>query len=141
MPPLQVLDPPVWAVQFGGPVKIANLPLNFDIYLQDGDPAVLVVDGIATIQLSAVFNHFLQPALTWPSDLFDLSLTDTVVLYAFIPGSQFSQLVLLPQEVLDRQSLLTGPGLFIATTVSLSVADVDVAFDATITLAQGAGFG
>ena len=120
MPPSPVFK---WDTSLGGTARVAGQTLSAAVYLHGGEPAVWVLDVIPTLQLSTLFDQLFSPiSLAWPSDIFDLTLTDSSIFYSYVPGTKFPALPALPPAILAEQANVPGEGLFVATTISLSLA-------------------
>jgi hypothetical protein len=72
---------------FSGSATIAGRELHVDVFLQDGRTAVLALEEIReAITLSDLFNQFFSP-VTWPSDIVDLTLTESSLFYSYVAGT------------------------------------------------------
>lgn len=126
---------PFWDIRFSGTAEITGQTLSAQCYIQNGSVAVLLLDAIPNINVSALFNFFFAPAI-WPSAVFDLSLTDSSIFFNEITSAPYPDG--LPANVLAILQNQTSTGLFAASTVTLTLAGetfpqvaVTVEFDST----------
>jgi hypothetical protein len=143
MPPSAPSDPG-WNISFSGQTTIVGQTVDVSVFLLDGKPALVALDALdATppLHLSDLFDSLFKSAgLSWPTDIVDLTLSDSYIFYSYVPGASLSSLSGLPQPVLDHQANVSGEGLFITTDISLEVAGKNFAGSAFITVIPNQGF-
>jgi hypothetical protein len=110
----------VWDIRFSGSALIAGETLSVAVFLQRGELAVVALDGIPRITVSVLFDQFFGPQLSWPRDIFDLSLDNSSIFYSYVEGAKFP--ATLPPSILASRAQVSGAGLFVATTISLTLA-------------------
>jgi len=114
----------VWDIGFSGTTIVVGQTLSVAVFLQGGNPVVVALDVIPDITVSKLFDQFFGPAgLHWPTDIVDLSLTNSSLFYSYVAGTDFPKLALLPQAIRDQSANVLSEGLFVATTISLTLAD------------------
>jgi hypothetical protein len=121
---------PFWDIRFSGEVEIARqIILEAEGYIQNGSVAVLLLDNIPEINVSQLFNKFFDPAV-WPSNVVDLSLTDSSIFYSTITAAPWPDG--LPANVLEILQNQTSTGLFAASTATLELAGASLELDVTV---------
>jgi hypothetical protein len=124
---------------FTGTVVIASSTLDASVFLQGGTPAVVAVEAIPSISISAIYNHFfsLTSLGAWPSDIVDVALTDSSVFYSFLTAPPFP--ANLPAPIAAALAAISGKGLYVTTTVTVTLADTALSALASIAMLPGQG--
>lgn len=136
-----------WDVHLNGRVEIAGQELQADGVIDHGKLAVVAIEKIPAIRISALFDQFFGKAakgkLSWPTDIVDLGLADSLIFYSYVDGARLGRIppTLLPLEIVRLAKRIAGKGLYIATRLDLVL--VDHTFppvDAQIDVVEGHGF-
>jgi len=134
-----VPDTSHWDIRFSGSAVIAGKTLDAVLFLQNGRLCLLSLDGIPTVRVSALFDQFLGPGMNWPTEFVDLSLIDSSIFYSYVAGASLP--AILPPPILARKANIPGVGLYVATTISLTLAEhAFPPLDAQINVVRDKGF-
>lgn len=138
---------PFWNIHFSGTAEIAGHMLGAEFVIEQSKKIVLVLDTIPNVQISALFDQFFGPiahgSLSWPTELIDLSLTQSSIFYTYVDRAQLLKIApdRLPRVVADNTTWIEGKGLYIASRFSFVLADQPLPpVDAHIHAVSGKGF-
>jgi hypothetical protein len=109
----------VWDVRFSGSALIAGHSLSASFFLRNGHASLIALDTVPQLTLSVLFDQFFSSLGPWPSDILNLSLTDSSVFYALVKNTSLPPG--LPQTIAGQATNL-DPGLYVATTIALTLA-------------------
>lgn len=122
-------------VVFSTSLTIAGQAVDAAVYLASGRPSLIVVDRMPSVSFSGLFNQFV-PGSTWPSQAVDVTLKNSAIFYV-----QQQTGTTPPGLPTDFPVQITNfaPGLYVATTVTLTLGGFSVSAATTIGQVSGQG--